>query len=177
MFSSKIFFKPYVILMNLKEMCRLKKNFSAAVFFGAAFLASASAQAQVVVNEQDPLTFGEAVVLNNNGVYTVSVDSNGNYSSDPEFLFVTPPQEGVYIASGFVAFEPITDVTIMVDQQMIGPGVDFTISNFDIDFPSNADGSGNAIIRVGAEMSTTGTVSSYQPSSNFEAEFTLTIDH
>lgn len=165
-------------MMLMRKILKAPICPAALILSAAALLFSASpASAQIVVHEDQSMRFGEAVVKDNNSVYTITLDSNGNYSSDAEIVFTIPPREGVYRVTGLTSLAVINNVTVQVDQQMLGPGQDFTIGNFDIDFPPNADINGTAIISIGAELSTSGNGTGYTPSSNYEAEMTLIIDH
>lgn len=138
-------------------------------------MASNSVQAQTIAEEQ-VLDFGEAVFKYNNMVYEIVLLADGTLTNDPSIVFVTSPQIGRYRISGLTPFEPITSVTITVDTQVIGAGEDFTIDNFDINHPATADGSGEAIIYLGARLRTSGSGTHYNPSTSFSGSLVLTVN-
>ena len=133
------------------------------------------AQAQTITPVQN-LSFGEGVVTDNSAQHSIIIQADGTLMNDPEFRFVTLPQEGIYNLTGAAALAPITSVLVTVDQQVIGPGQDFTIDSFDIDAPANTDGSGAATIRIGARLRTSGTSINYTPSALFNGQFTITVN-
>lgn len=135
-----------------------------------------NAAAQSITTVRD-IDFGEAVVRDNTAQFSVQVNADGTYSADPEFSFVSLPVEGEYLATGLPAGVAIINITVTVDQQMLGLGEDFIIDNFDIDAPANADGFGELPISLGARLRTTGSGSTYMPATNFSSVMTLTVNY
>lgn len=130
-------------------------------------------RAQSIVRVQE-LDFGEAVVRRNDATYSMTVLTNGNLSAGTNFLHLTGVTQGIYRLTGATPNRPIT-VGITVDQQMIAPGEAMIIDNFSIDAPATTDGSGEALIRVGARVSTDASGTPYMGNSNFLAQMTLTV--
>ena len=129
------------------------------------------------VTTTQELDFGEAVITGNDVPYAINLQSNGNYTSDGVFIFVEDPQEGIYFVDGLPPNTAITSVTVVVDQQMIGPGEDFTIDNFDIDAPSTSNENGEITINLGARLQTSGTSLPYVHNADFESIMTITINY
>ncbi len=138
--------------------------------------ASPQASAQTITTTQN-LNFGEGVVTDNDAQHVIMLQFDGTLTNDPEFLFVTVPQEGIYQLAGTAPLTAISSVVVTVDQQVLGPGQDFTIDNFDIDAPATTDGSGEATIRIGARLRTSGTSINYTPSALFNGQFTITVNY
>ena len=134
---------------------------------------SVEARAQSLAETQS-LDFGEGLISDNSAQRAINLQANGAFTNDPEIFFVTTPQVGIYALTGATPLLPF-NVGIVVDQQVIGPGEDFTIDNFDIDAPAATDGSGEATIRVGARLRTSGTGTPYTVSSAFAGQFTITV--
>ena len=129
------------------------------------------------ISTTQALDFGEAVLLDNTAVREIILDQDASYSSDPEYVFVTNPVPGIYQLTGELPFRAIVSVTIVVDQQMLGAGHQFTIDNFDIDHPPATNGSGEATIRVGARMQSSGTGSTYPTSTSFVGDLELSVNY
>ena len=143
--------------------------------FATLVLAQVShAQTLTVVEELD---FGQAVVTDNSSQYSVNIQANGNYSADSVFIFLQVPSEGVYQFDGLPVSTAISNISITVDQQMIGPGEDFIIDNFDIDAPSSTSPIGELEVRLGARMRTTGSSQQYLHNSDYDSVLTITITY
>jgi len=142
----------------------------------ASFQGVKTAQAQTITPLQD-LEFGEAVLTNNSAPREIIVDQDGSYSSDPQYLFVTLPQAGVYEVTGQTPGTPITSVVITVIAHPNATGRQFTIDNFDIVHPATIDGAGEAIIRVGARLQSSGNGTTYPASTIFNGNLQLTVNY
>lgn len=130
------------------------------------------------ISTTQALELGEAVLLDNTAVRAIVLDQDGSFTNDPEFVFVTNPVVGIYQLTGEAAFRPIASVTITVDQQMLGGGGHiFTIDSFDIDHPPSTNGAGEATIRVGARMQSSGTGSIYPTSTSFVGDLELSVNY
>lgn len=148
------------------------------VFFGvvcASLSLSGTVFAQTLTRIQD-VDFGLAVVTNNNAQYEVVVSPGGGFSHDPEIAFITNPTSGSYRLTGAAPGQTIDSVTFTIDQQMIGPGEDFILDNFNATFPATADGAGQAIINIGGRMQTTGNFTNYDASSAFSGMVTIEVN-
>ncbi len=131
------------------------------------------AQSVTVLKE---LNFGEAVVTSNSAQYSIDVRSNGSFFGDSVFVFLTQPTEGIYRIEGLPVSTNVANVTIQVDQQMIGPGTDFIIDNFDIDAGETTNSSGELLINLGARLRTTGNGQNYLHNATFNSALTVTIN-
>lgn len=148
------------------------KLFATAVLCALNMQGQAFAQNITVTQE---LSFGEGIVTDNSIQQSLTMEFDGDYTADPGILLVTPPQPGIYLLEGVIPFTAISNVTVTVDQQMNGPGEGFTIDNFDINYPPNVDANGEAVIRLGARMRTSGNSNAYSESSIFQSEMTLNV--
>ena len=87
-----------------------------------------------------------------------------------------PPNEGQYQFENLPPSTSIASINIIVDQQMIGPGEDFIIDNFEIDAPSSTNSNGELPIGLGARLRTTGTSQNYLNSADFNSTLTIEIN-
>lgn len=138
------------------------------------FVFPSDACAQESIVRVQEMEFGEVLVRRNDAIYDAQLSSNGNISAGSNFLFISSSSEGVYRLTNAAANRPIT-VDVTVDQELIGGGQMFSIDNFDIDAPAQTDGSGEALIRVGARMRTNGNGENYIGGRDFLALMTLSI--
>lgn len=121
------------------------------------------------------MSFGEGVVTDNSSQKAILLEADGDYTVDAGITLTTPPQPGIYQLSGVTPLTAITNITVTVDQQLIGSGEGFTIDNFDIDYPPNVDVNGEAVIRIGARMQTSGNNNGYNDSTVFQSAMTLNV--
>lgn len=126
------------------------------------------------ITQDQALTFSTGVVTDNSSVQTVTLLSNNSFTIDSGIVLTGTPQIGVYQLTGATPSRPI-DVAIIVDQQLLGPGQDFTISDFDINAPSTTDINGDARIDIGARLSSSGNGSPYMDSAIFNGLFTISV--
>lgn len=122
------------------------------------------------------MTFGLGVVRNNNAQHFVTVEPDGDFTHSSDIILINDPQEGIYELTGADALSAIT-VTATLNQNILGPGQDFTLDNFNIDAPTSTDVNGEVVVNVGARMRTSGTSIDYNPSSSFTGSFVLTITY
>lgn len=141
-------------------------------------LSSGQAFAQSIGTTQ-AMSFGEAILMDNTAQREITLDQDGSYSNDPEYVFTTStPVPGIYQLTGDTAFRAISSVTIVVDQQLIGPGgFLFTIDNFDIDHPATTNALGEATIRVGARIRSSGLGGAYPTSGTFTGDLELSVNY
>lgn len=140
----------------------------------ALFESNTLAHAQNIATDRT-LSFGEGIVTDNSAPYSISLQADGDYVADPAIVLMTPPQPGLYKLTEMIPLTVITNVTITVNQQMLGPGQDFTIGDFDIEAPDESDIDGEAIIELGATITTSGNGAAYTDNANYEAEMTLNV--
>ena len=140
----------------------------------AIFLFSSDALAQSISTTQ-ALSFGEAVLKNNDAVHEIVISRNGNFSADPDFVFITDPQVGIYEITGGGVRQRLDTVTVTVNQQLTGAGKVFTIDNFDIQSPNQLSNTGTGTIRVGARMQSSGDGTPYNPSTTHNGTLTLEV--
>lgn len=130
------------------------------------------------ISTTQALAFGEAVLMDNTAAREIIVDQDGSFTSDPEYTLITTPVPGIYQLTGDAAFRAISSVTVVVDQEMIGPGgFQFTLDNFDIDHPVQTNGAGEATIRVGARMRSSGLGGLYPGGGTFTGNLTLSVNY
>jgi len=129
------------------------------------------------INTTQALSFGEAVLTDNTAQREIILSEDGSYSSDSQYLFVTLPQAGIYEVSGQTPLLAISSVTVSVITNPNATGRQFTIDNFDIDHPAAIDGAGEAIIRVGARLRSSGNGTTYPASTTFNGSLQLTVNY
>ncbi len=135
---------------------------------------AANAQSVTVINE---LNFGEAVVTNNSNQHSINLQSNGHFTADSPFIFLQDPKEGLYRVDGLPPLTAITNISITVDQQLMGFGDGFVMDNFDISAPPTSDVNGEIEIYLGARLRTTGTNRNYLYNSVYQGSLTLFINY
>lgn len=120
------------------------------------FLMANSAEA-FVLTETQPMRFGRFMVINNMSPISVTMDVNGNISSNGgDFLVFKDTQPGAYYVTGAPAFATTTitvapdpvDITIVNNRYFRVSS--FTVSN------GTTDASGNLAFTVGATIQTDG---------------------
>ena len=129
------------------------------------------------INTLQDLTFGEAVLTDNSAPREILLNEDGSFSSDSQYLFVTNPQPGIYEVTGQTPSTAITSVTMTVIANPNATGREFTIDNFDIDHPAATDGAGEATIRVGARLQSSGNGTTYPASTTFNGTLQLTVNY
>lgn len=130
--------------------------------------------AQTLTTVQD-LQFGQAIVTNNNARHSAIVNTDGSLSVDPEFIFITQPQVGIYRLVGGLPNQAIDDIDLTVDDRFRGPGPDFRFNRLRSSAPSNLDINGEADIFVGGRIQTSGNGRAYRSSETFNGLFTITV--
>lgn len=130
------------------------------VLFFVGFVGNHSVFAQTI-SETRALSFGQAIVTKNDALYEAVVAPIGSTTNDPEFIFLTLPQSGVYRLTGATPFQTIDSVTMSVNQQLLGGGQQLNLDNFTFSFPATVDGAGEATITVGGRIRTNGNGTPY----------------
>ena len=140
-------------------------------------LSSAFAQ---TINTTQALDFGEGILMDNTAQREIDLAEDGSYTNDPEIVFTSgnTPVPGIYRLTGDTPFRAISSVTITVDQQLIGPGgFMFTIDDFDIDHPATTDFAGEATIRVGARIRSSGLGGPYPGGGTFTGDLEISVNY
>ena len=149
------------------------------VAFGFLLLAFAFGQdalAQTISTTQ-ALSWGEVVLTDNNAQREIVIATDGNFTHDPEYRFVTDPDVGIYQLTGDLPNRPISSVTVTVLTQMQGGGQQFTMDNFTVQHPAQTDGSGEALITVGGRVLSSGDGTPYNTSQPFSASLRLSVNY
>lgn len=119
-----------------------------------------SVGAHGAVVEVQPLHFGVFALVNNASVSTLTIPyTNTNPVASSKLYPITHGQAGHYQLSGYPAFTPLT-ITIADFQLSIGMSEPLTIGSFTFD-PVMTDGNGDALLKVGATLSTSGNSNNY----------------
>lgn len=144
------------------------------LFLSQTLVSSASAQ---TISETQALSWGELVLTDNNAQHEIVIATDGNYTNDPEYLFVTEPDVGIYLLTGELPNRPIASVTVTVLTQMQGGGQQFTMDNFTVQHPAQTDATGQALITVGGRLRSSGTGTPYNTSTAFSASLELSVNY
>ncbi len=141
------------------------------------FLAETPHSYAQTINVTQNLSFGEAVLTDNATQREIVLDQDGSFSSDAQYLFVSTPQPGIYQVTGQTAFRNISSVDVTVLAQPNATGRQFTLDNFDVNHPAATDGSGQATIRVGARLRSSGNGTTYPASTTFNGNLQITVNY
>ena len=152
-------------------MCRLFIIFICLSWVGVT--KNAMAQSMSITQGLD---FGEAVVIDNDSVHSITVTSGGVVSADPEFLIITNPQPAIVQVTGGTPGQAISSVVVTVSTNPNAAGQNFTLDNFTTTYPSNLDGAGEALIYVGGRMNTSGAMTNYNANTTFNGDLDITIN-
>jgi len=137
----------------------------------AGLLVTSTALADITENRA--LYFGEWMVTDNDAQHSITVNTDGTYSSSPELIMITPPEEGLYDVDGLLPGTIINGVTVlMTDPLRLGGGQTFTMDNFDTIAP-DADINGETTVTLGARARTSGNGLNY---ADGRYDGTLTIE-
>lgn len=125
-------------------------------------LAGAHNAARAAVNEIQALDFGKWFIGRNDGVYSVTVQTNGGYSSSPELVMLEgPPAPGIYEISGLPEDSEIVSVDVTVSDPMtLGGSASLSIGAFQVIAP-DTDENGVTTVTLGATVQTSGNGTSY----------------
>lgn len=160
--------------LKIKGIVRLVLACSLFLLSIGGFAGSALAQS---INTIQDLTFGEAVLTDNSSQREILLSEDGSFTNDPEYLFVTTPEPGIYQVVGQTPSRTITSVTVTVNTQPSGGGRQFIIDNFDVDHPPSTDPAGEATIRVGARFRSTGDGTTYPVQTTFNGNLQITVNY
>ncbi len=122
------------------------------------------------------LNFGLFGMHDNKSVHTITVSPDGTVVADPVFAFAIQPQAGEYRLTEMPTNEALT--IELSSQETAAPTVTtsplFTVKDFTANNPVTTDGSGNALVLVGASLLTSGAGPYYQTDS-YTGSYDLTI--
>ena len=130
---------------------------AALLSFCAAILLLPCAPAVADVLEQTQLTFGRWAVTDNNSQHSITVNTDGSYStSSGTLVMLSPPIPGLYNVTGLPALHTVGSVVVTVNFNMqAGGGPDFLLDNFTTQIPQS-DNAGNTTLTLGARARTNG---------------------
>ncbi len=122
----------------------------------AMLMLSLSVNTYAAIAEVQPLKFGTFALVTNNVVSTLKISESGaNPVASIKLYPLVFGQAGHYQLTGYPAWTPLI-ITIADYQLTIGGSEPFTIGSFTFD-PVTTDGSGEALLKLGATLSTSGT--------------------
>lgn len=154
--------------MNHLNVFSRKKSLLAFVIACGVFYTSAASAAII---EIQPLNFGQWAITTNTGFKTITVNTNGSFSSSPGLInIVQPPSQGVYRVDSLPPFTSINSVNATMLLPMTGGNQNFTLEDFQIIHDPATNSSGEVNITLGATAKTTGTGVPYD-----DATYTGTI--
>ena len=112
-------------MMKLFLTCKTVHIF---FIFGLFLFMPLNANAQVVVTETQPLSFGVLSFVSFNDTLSVNILDNGSFTSNANTIVLTPPTRGEFTLTGGPASTAYT-ITFSPSFTISGPGADFTIDN------------------------------------------------
>lgn len=126
--------------------------------------------------EITPLSFGRFVIADNSSVSTLTVYYDGrNPRASNKIYPIERGTPGEYQLSNYPAFMPLNITIISTDDlSTSGPTEEMTLSNF-THANIRTDANGQAVLIVGATLSTSGNGNNYV-SSNYSANYIINID-
>jgi hypothetical protein len=147
------------------------------VFLLFATFSTSISWAQIV--EEIPISFGTIALVHNDSVGSLSIDIFDNLSVDNNFRVITPGNFGVFNISGLPANSALP-VQVNITNSTMNPGrafdESFTFSVSSYDQTARADASGNATIRVGGTITTSGTGNRNFEQATYESQIRITIN-
>lgn len=115
--------------------------------------------AQVVIEEVQPLSFGKLAIIKNDNPYVFSISHLGEQRIDAPFKVIEKPTVGIFRVSGLPVNSHI-NVNVITYNSKLNPAtsspelLDFAINGFDD--PIRSDAGGEALLRVGGKITTSG---------------------
>lgn len=141
------------------------------------FTLSANCLSQIV--EEIPISFGTIALVNNDTQGSLSIDIFGNVSVDSNFRVITPGNFGVFQVSGLPANSSLA-VDVSVTNPSMNPGrafvETFVFSVTSFDALARANASGDATVRVGGTITTSGSGSRNFEQASYESQIRVTIN-
>ncbi len=142
-----------------------------AIFF--LFIGHPSAWAQSITPVQE-LGFGTFALKNNSSRYLLRVSRLGVVTSDSQFVILSPPTPAEYSLSGFT---PSTLLVVTIPDSTITVGGDsFDLESFTPTPGLTTDSSGNAVLRFGASLYSSGLGANYTNGS-FSGTINITVNY
>lgn len=132
------------------------------------------AQAQTITRVQT-LSFGTFALRDNNAPHALRVSRTNVVTADSEFALFTAPTRGEYSMSGFPTDTPFT-VSIPDTALTSGGGGSFDLGQFTPGSGLSTDSSGNADLRFGATLTTSGTGGNYTDGS-YSGTIDITVNY
>lgn len=108
------------------------------------------------------LTFGRVAIINNDQIGTYAIDRRGRYSTSPGLAVVELGEPGIFQVSGLTRFEIRSVSVIMENSQLSSQGIGsetFSLAITDYDETIQANAAGEATVRYGGTLSTSGSSS------------------
>ena len=130
------------------------------------------------IDQQQPLTFGTFALRNNNASHLLRVQRTGVVNADAAYVLFVPPERGQFILAGF---PPSTELTFVFTNATLtlnggGAGNSFTVQDFTPPASLTTNASGNATLRFGASLYTSGSGINYADG-NYSGDSQLTINY
>lgn len=132
------------------------------------------------LEETQPLSFGTLVVLDNSTSGSVEIDEVGNVSISNHFATIESPQYGVVQLSGFPPNAELFITPIIMQSQLSADIVSpeqFTLSSINTVSSVVINSDGTDEIRVGGEITTSGSGSMNFADADFSASYSLTFNY
>lgn len=133
--------------------------------------------AQTITRVQ-PISFGMFVIKNNASAHNIQVSRTNSVTADSAFALFTNPVRGEYDLSGFPASTPFT-VSFFATPITVGgsgTGEAFTLGSFTPGTGLSTDSSGDAQLRFGATLTTSGSGINYSNGS-YQGELDITVNY
>ena len=137
-------------------------------------LAASPTFAQTITRVQT-LSFGTFALRNNNAPHALRVSRTNVVTADSEFAIFTDPTRGEYSLSSFPTNTPFT-VFIPDTTLTSGGGAQFDLGQFTPGSGLTTDGTGNADLRFGATLTTSGTGGNYTDGS-YSGTIDITVNY
>lgn len=129
------------------------------VLFGLFLLWGQGAAMAQTITRVDALSFGSFALKNNNAAHQLTVSRVGGITKDAAYALITNPTPARYDLSGFPAS---TALSISIPDSTVESGIHvFTLNNFTPTPGLSTDGAGDATLRFGATLTTSGNTVMY----------------
>lgn len=151
-----------------------KKTFLCFFCLTCLYFLDNQANAQTITENQ-PLSFGKIVLVNNAAPRQIKLFPAGSYTADPEYIFFTDPQLGNITVDGYPPATPL-NVTVGVTNLTGGgsPALFSIQSTFTNPASITTDGTGSATFDVGATLISDGSGASFTDNL-YDGTYTVTV--
>lgn len=143
--------------------------------WGVMWMVAWPVQAQTISRVQT-IHFGTFAIKNNSAVHTLRVSRTNVVTADSAFALFTAPIRGEYDLAGFPSSTPFTVTISDATLNSGGGGEPFYLSNFTPGTGLTTDGAGNAEVRFGATLATSGVGANYTDGT-YSGTIDITIDY